>query len=142
MQLRILVFDQDKSLRELLGRYLTLLGHDVHEFKAPSACPLYNNLGNENCSCSKETPCGDVVIMDMRMPQITGFDFLQWQRRRGCKAIDANKAIMSTSVNQQIEEAMAIFGCHHIVKPFRLLEIKSWVEECASRTLNSSKQQS
>ena len=133
MKLRILVFDPDTSLRELLQLYLQNLGHDVQAYREPHLCPLFTSLDNEQCCCPRESPCADIVFMDMRMPHISAFDFLQLQRRRGCKALDANKAVMSTSVTKAVKEAMAAFGCNHILKPFRLAEIRIWIEECASR---------
>jgi len=133
MNLRILVFDPDVSLQELLCLYLGNLGYDVQSYSDPRLCPLFANLDDEQCCCPQQSPCADVVFMDMRMPQISAFDFLQLQRRRGCKALDANKAVMSTSVTKPVKEAMAAFGCNHILKPFRLAEVKCWVEECSTR---------
>lgn len=138
MKLRILVFDPDVALRELLEMYLSKMGHDVQAFADPTVCPLFQNISNENCRCSREVPCGDVVMMNMRMPQINALDFLRLQRRRGCKALDVNKAVMSTSVTKEVAEAMAILGCHHLAKPFRLADVRKWVEECSARISKSS----
>jgi len=73
----------------------------------------------------------------MEMPKVCAFDFLQLQKRRGCKVLVKNKAVMSTGVAKEVKDAMMIFGCHHIVKPFRLSEIGKWVEECSERIKES-----
>ncbi|NJC88574.1 MAG: response regulator [Desulfuromonas sp.] len=134
MKLKILVFDPEHSLRELLRTYLNRQGHEVHAFRDPTVCPLYRNLLDEQCCCPQERPCADAVLIDIGMPNIDALDFLRLQRRRGCKALDANKAVMSASMTKPLEEAIETFGCHHIKKPFRLEEIKGWLEECAARS--------
>ena len=133
MKLRILIFDQDSSVRNLLRTYLSSHGHTVHTFPHPSACPLFHHLEDQGCRCPKAEPCGDVVLMEHCMPGINAFNFLQLQRERGCKALDVNKAVMSTSLPPVMKVALEKFGCHHIAKPFRLENIRRWVEECASR---------
>lgn len=131
--MKILVFDPDKSLRELLRIYLTRQGHEVMAFRDPVFCPLYGKLHDEGCCCPQASPCADVVIVDNRMPHVSAIDFFRLQRQRGCKALDANKAVMSASMSQQLEEMVAEFGCHYIKKPFKLSRIKSWLDSCLAR---------
>lgn len=133
MKLKILVFDEEESLRELLKIYLTKLGHEVMAFRDPTVCPLYRNLLDEQCRCVKEQPCADAILIDIDMPNINALDFLKLQRRRGCKALEANKAVMSTGLTEELEDAIEQYGCYHISKPFRLKEIISWVEGCKAR---------
>lgn len=137
--MKILVFDPDNSLRELLRIYLSGHGHEVLAFRDPTVCPLYANLHDEACFCPQDAPCGDVVIIDNKMPHISAIDFLRTQRRRGCKALDANKAVMSASMTRQLEAELAEFGCHHIRKPFQLSRIKEWVDECLGRIILSGR---
>lgn len=133
MKLKILIFDQQCGLRELLKTFLSHQGHEILAFQDPTVCPLYRKLLDEQCCCPKESPCADVILADIDMPNINALDFLKLQRRRGCKALDANKAVMSVRMTSALAAAIAEFGCHHIVKPFRLGEIKQWVEECRAR---------
>lgn len=131
--MKILVFEPEKSLRELLRIYLAGHGHEVLAFKDPTVCPLYKNLQDDHCCCPSGSACGDVIIIDNRMPYISAIDFLKLQRRRGCKALDANKAVMSASMTRQLEETIVEFGCHHIKKPFQLGRIAAWVNDCRRR---------
>lgn len=133
MKLKILVFDQRQVVRDLLEFYLSRLGHEVMTFSDPTVCPLYRNLLNEQCCCTKETPCADAVLIDINMPNINALDFLKLQRRRGCKALEANKALMSAGMTEALEKAIEEYGCHHIEKPFRLEEIRGWIKGCAER---------
>jgi DNA-binding response OmpR family regulator len=133
--MKILVFEPENSLRELLRIYLAGYGHEVLAFRDPTVCPLYANLKDEVCCCPKDAPCGDVVIIDNKMPFISAIDFLKLQRRRGCKALDANKAVMSASMTRQLESDLAEFGCHHIRKPFQLSQVRAWIDECQKRII-------
>lgn len=133
MKLKILVFDPDLGLRELLKVYLAGQGHEVFAFSEATVCPLYRNLKDENCRCTQEKPCADAILVDIHMPHINAIDFLKLLRHRGCKALDANKAVMSTSMTKPLETAIAEFGCHHIRKPFHLGDIKTWVDDCKAR---------
>lgn len=133
MKLKILIFDPDLGLRELLKVYLAGQGHEVQAYQDVTVCPLFRNLHDEHCHCSQQRPCADAVLMDIRMPHINAIDFLKLQRQRGCKAVDANKAIMSASMTKALEATIEAFGCHHIRKPFHLADIKNWIETCAAR---------
>jgi len=133
MKLKVLVFDSENSLRELLRIFLTRQGYEVQIYRDPLICPLYRNLLNEQCCCPRESPCADVVMIDIDMPNISALDFLKLQRKRGCKTLDANKAIMSDRQSTVLDRAVTEFGCHYLTKPFRLGEIKRWIEECAVR---------
>ena len=135
MALRILIIDQDAAVRGLLRTYLGSHGHTVHTFPDPSVCPLFQHLDDQSCCCPKDEPCGDVVLIDHCMPVINAFSFLQLQRARGCKVLDANKAVMSTSQTAVMQAAMQEFGCHYIAKPFRLEAVGRWIEECAERAI-------
>jgi DNA-binding response OmpR family regulator len=133
MKLRILVFDQEHSLRELLKTFLKQYGHEVSVYSDPTVCPLYQKLTDESCCCPRERACADAMLVDINTPRINAFEFFKLQRSRGCKALDANKAVMSAYLTSALDQAMTEFGCHHIGKPFRLREIREWIDECAAR---------
>lgn len=133
MKLRILVFDMEHGLRELLKTFLKHEGHEVLAYSDPTACPLYASLLDDSCCCPNDRPCADAVLADIDTPKINALEFLKLQRRRGCKTPDANKAVMSAHLSSALDQAIAEFGCHHIGKPFRLHEIRKWVKECAER---------
>lgn len=133
MKLKILVFDPDLGLRELLKTYLSGQGHEVFAFEDVASCPLYRNLKGGSCRCDREQSCADAILVDIHMPHINTIDFLKLQRHRGCKAIDANKAVMSAGMTKSIETLIKELGCHHIKKPFRLADIKGWIDGCVAR---------
>lgn len=131
-KLRILVFDDDPAISILLKKLLTNMGHDVRTYPDPTACPTYKN---PHCECSQEHPCADVILSDFMMPNMNGIEFFEHQRKRGCKALDANKAIISAAASPEQQAAFKRLGCHYIKKPFRIAQIQDWLAECAQRVM-------
>ena len=128
--LRIHIIDDDPAISLLLVKILTSLGHQVTTFSDPTACPLYTSPA---CECPQNFPCADVIISDIMMPNMNGIDFFTLQRKRGCKALDANKALMSAAILPQQQDAIETLGCHFIKKPFYISDVKQWLKECAER---------
>jgi len=139
MKLKILVIDQEQSLRQLLKTFLSQQGHEVEVYSDPTNCPLYGTMLNETCCCPSERPCADVVFADIDTPRINAVEFLKLQRSRGCKMLDANKAIMSSHLTGALDRAIAALDCHYIGKPFRLAEIRKWLQECVERLAEARK---
>lgn len=133
MKLKVQVYVPDLGLRELLKVYLAGQGHEVFAFRDVSVCPLYRNLNDESCRCAREQPCTDALIVDIHQSHVNVIEFLKLQRQRGCKTIDANKAVLSAGMTKPLEKAIREFGCHHIKKPFHLDDIKSWLDGCKTR---------
>jgi len=130
-KLRIIVIDDDPAITTLLKTVISGLGHHVLTFPNPTACSVYKK---PECKCPQDFPCADVVIADIMMPQVSGIDFFKLLKRRGCKALDANKALMSAAITTAQEQSVEELGCHFISKPFNLHEVKKWLSECAERT--------
>lgn len=131
-KLKVLVFEDDPSMSNLFGMMLQGCGYDVSIFPDPTACQVYRN---QKCDCPMDSPCADAIITDISMPNMTGIELLRLQRKRGCKALDANKALMSAADTPLHREAIEELGCHFFRKPFKMSEIKQWLEECSERSL-------
>jgi CheY-like chemotaxis protein len=130
-KLRIIIFEDDSALASLLKHVLMQKGHDVLVFPDPTACPVYTV---HETVCQRKTPCADVIISDHMMPNMSGIDFFKLQRKRGCKALDANKALITgAAISDYMKHAVDELGCHFIKKPFKVAKIVEWVGECAER---------
>lgn len=126
MRLRIIIFEDDPLSRELLLRSIGQLGHEVLAFPDPLACPLYTR---DDCSCSQQHPCGDLLISDNRMPRMTGLEFVRRQAEQGCKGAAVNKALISGAwTDAQRLEAQRL-GCKILGKPFSPTELLAWIRE-------------
>ena len=131
-KLRIIIIDDDPAINLLLKTTLTLRGHHVLTFLDPTACPCLV-LKKEICFCPQEFPCADIVISDIVMSDISGIDFFKRQREVGCKTPDVNKALISGTAYEEHSDVVEELGCNFFKKPFKVVEIVKWIEECAKR---------
>jgi two-component system response regulator PilR (NtrC family) len=113
---RILVADDERSLRELLAIVLRREGHDV----------LLAESGEAALAALKRGPL-DLLISDIKMPDMSGVEVL-----RAAKAADASlPAIMMTAYasTETAVEAMRLGACDYLIKPFDVDELKLKVRE-------------
>ncbi|MBI5020219.1 MAG: response regulator [Ignavibacteriales bacterium] len=67
---KILVVDDDRQLREILASELTEQGYDIREASSGyEAIPLAYGIAFK------------LIILDLKMPYIDGFDFLKFSKR-------------------------------------------------------------
>jgi len=64
---------------------------------------------------------------------MNGIELLRLQRKCGCKALNANKALMSAITTDKQQAAVEELGCHFFQKPFKLAEVEQWISDCAKR---------
>ncbi len=125
MKLRAIVLDDDDAINALVSNILRKRGYEVYASSEPFLSQVYMGSG---CSCSVGHTCTDIIITDNNMPNMSGLEFLERQKRMGCKV--QNTAVMSGSwTKEEIEHAKKL-GCHVFNKPFKIDEIKKWLNEC------------
>ncbi len=113
---RILVVDDERSLRELLAIVLRREGHEV----------LLAENGRMALAALSRGPV-DLLISDIKMPDMSGVDVL-----RAAKGHDPGlSAIMMTAFasTETAVEAMRLGACDYLVKPFDVDELKLKVRE-------------
>ncbi len=113
---RILVVDDERSMRELLAIVLKREGHDV----------LTAEDGKSAIATLEREPV-DLLICDIKMPDMNGVEVL-----RAAKGIDQDMvAIMVTAFasTQTAVEAMRLGACDYLSKPFDVDELKMKVRE-------------
>ncbi len=131
MKLRIIVLDMDDDIRELVTLIAQKKGHEVLALPEPIVCPLYSDL---DCCCSQNSACGDVMIISNRMAKMSGLKLIKKQLDGGCKGAVQNKLVLSTSTRKSREFSFANeLGCKVLMKPFKVSEISSWIDECEKR---------
>ncbi len=125
---RVIVYDDDSMLLDLLTAFLSGLGCEVLTFNEPKPCPIYE----VSCDvCHK--PCSDIVITDYQMPKMTGLEMLRLQAQRGCWVDARNKAIMSGGLNGEEQKRVRELGFKFLSKPFPMTELIVWIDECKKR---------
>ncbi len=121
---RVLIFDDDELVRELLGAICERRGYEVVTFANPGICPLN---AEHDCPCGPEEVCADVIFSDLQMPVVKGVDFLEALLGKGCHC----KHIALVSGSCECEEVARArrLGLKFIPKPFRPREIEQWLDE-------------
>ena len=113
---RILVVDDERSMRELLAIVLQREGYDV--VCAENGRAALDVLGRRPI---------DLLISDIKMPDMSGVDLL-----RAAKEADVSiAAIMMTAFasTETAVEAMRLGACDYLIKPFDVDELKLKVRE-------------
>ncbi len=128
--MKVIVFDDNELVLEVITHFIRMKGHDVHGFPDPTACPLY---ATPDCTCPEERPCTDVLLTDNAMPVMTGLQFIGQQELKGCKGATKNKAVMAGSWTLEELDLAEQMGCRVFTKPVDLMVLNDWLEECRKR---------
>ena len=128
VKIRAFIFDDDEIIRTMLGRLLMRRGYEVFTYTDPGGSSLYLR---GPCPCLGDRACGDIILSDINMLQVSGLAFMENQVKWGCKL--RNWALMSGVVTP-VEIAFAQrLGCHLFRKPFTLAEMQQWLEACEQK---------
>lgn len=125
MRYRLLILEDNDTIRSALCEFFNGLGYEVVAFPNPSICPLN---AKQFCDCPLEHACSDIIISDINMPEIKGIDFIIDMKRKGCKV--NNIAIMSGDWTAEAIEEAGKIGVKIIEKPFELGVIENWLNKC------------
>ena len=120
-QVKLLIIDDDAHLRESLAEVLELDG-----FECTQAGDAHKGID----SAVETNP--DVVIMDIQLPDSSGFQICQDLRKRSKKTI----LIMMTGRFLSAEEKKQGFELgadEYITKPFDLAELSARIKQLLSR---------
>lgn len=118
---RILVVDDDESIRFLLRAVLEFQGYDVIEAEN----------GYEGLLCYQAEPA-DLVITDMQMPVMDGLELLMELQRTFPRV-----KVIAISGGRRTLEVARTFTPHTFEKPFSLEEVLDTVHELAAAAMPS-----
>ncbi len=124
MTANILLLEDDIQLSDTVKQFLEFKGYVVYV--------AYDGLQAEDIAYEKHI---DLMLLDVKVPQISGFDFLKNIRAEGIQT----PAIFITSLNavEDVEKGFAL-GCDdYIRKPFALKELLVRVESLLKRTFGT-----
>ncbi len=127
MKVRAIVLDDNNTVRTVISDILKDRGYEVFNSSEPTFSPVYLD---SKCPCSGEYLCANIVITDINMPNMSGLEFIEYQKSMGCKI--QNIAVMSGKWSDEEREHAKKLGCYTINKPFKISEIKKWLDACES----------
>ena len=126
-KLRIVLLDDNETLRGILSEVLVSRGHEVFSFSSPAICPLQSI---PECRCKANQTCTDVILSDLDMPKMTGLGFIENQKKKNCKC--RHVALMSGSWTDHDLRRAHELGCKTLAKPFPLEEFIEWLDKIES----------
>jgi DNA-binding response OmpR family regulator len=118
----ILVIEDDLDVAEMLDTYFHLQGYQVKTV----------NWGKDGLKSAKED-CPDLVILDIRLPDIDGFEVAE--RLRGNRSTAAVPIIFLTEKRQREDRlrGLEVGGDDYITKPFDIQELRLRVRNALLR---------
>lgn len=130
MATRILVFEDDDCIRQLLCLTLRRKGYEIFDFPSPVTCAL---VTENRCLCPHRDACADIVLTDMNMPCMTGLELIRHQLDHHCKCPPQNKAVISAELTLKQEREVAGLGCGYFRKPVDMPKLLAWIAACEHR---------
>jgi DNA-binding NtrC family response regulator len=125
MKYRVLIFEDNDTLRSILYQFIGGLGYEVFTFTDPSLCPLHKK---KFCDIPNKSTCSDIIISGFNMPKVNGTEFIKDMWKKGCKV--NNFAIMSGNVTPEAVEEFEKLGGKIFRKPFDFEDLKDWLKNC------------
>ena len=95
-KLRIILLDDNDGVRNFLSEVLTDRGYEVFSFSNPAICPLQVL---PECRFGPNQTCTDIIVSDLDMPDMTGLEFIENQKKKNCKC--QHVVLMSGSWTEQ-----------------------------------------
>lgn len=128
MRPRVLIFEDNDILRSTLQYILSERGYEVFAFSSPKGCPVSES---DNHICHADHACADIIISDVSMPTKTGLEFIKERQQKGCKV--KYRALMSGDWTDSDLKIARELGCHIFKKPFDLIKMFKWLEDCVNK---------
>ena len=125
---RILIFEDDESIRKILWHFFDHRGYEVFTFPHPRSCPICDI---SKCTCPTSESCADFIITDLNMPFMEGIDFIEQQISKGCKV--KNLALMSGDLSGPVMERADELGVKVFPKPFKIADMERWVIDAEAK---------
>jgi CheY-like chemotaxis protein len=121
--LRVLVVDDEESVRRAVVRYLTRRGHEVREAgEGAEALRLVDQADSAY----------DVILSDLRMPGVSGGAFLAELRKRSGSS--ARLMVMTgDAASSDAADILEAMNVPVIIKPFELAELARMIESAEER---------
>jgi CheY-like chemotaxis protein len=134
----VLVADDDQNDVFFLRRAFDKAGlpYPVHDVRDGQEAIDYLS-GSAHFQDRSQFPLPDLLLLDLKMPRMSGFDVLRWLESRN-DLKDLPVVVLSSS-NQpsDIEKAQALGADDYLVKPTHFDELMDLARKITSRWLNS-----
>lgn len=118
--MRVLIIDDSRAIRVMLGRMLTDLGHEVEQ--AADGREALDHLER----CGSDLP--DLILVDWNMPVMDGYSFLKEVRGRGDLRALTMMMVTTEVESEQMVRALAAGANEYLMKPFAKEDLLAKIE--------------
>ena len=115
---RALVIDDDRAIRSLAGTVLRRGGFIVDDA----------TNGRDAFALVRTGTFYDVIVLDLMMPDMNGFEFIDELRSLDARALD--RIVVITASVHLARRGMPEDICHVLLKPFDLADFQAAVTKC------------
>ncbi len=131
---RVILLDDNEEIRSVLSKILATRRYEIFAFSNPAICSL--QIVPE-CRCNANQTCTDIIVSDIDMPNMTGLDFIENQKKKNCKC----KHIVLMSCNWAEQDLLRAqeLDCKTFPKPFPFQEFYEWLDE-VERSIESTRE--
>lgn len=126
----ILLIERSDDFRNLLKEFLELDGHHVTAVADPEDCPVYRRPDQP---CPMDCPCGDAMLIDQHLKNMSGLEYIELQLDRGCVLSNRNKVLMAASWKHDEVDRAVKLGCTVWTKPVHLPDLRAWLKDIEKR---------
>jgi CheY-like chemotaxis protein len=124
-KLVILAAEDDPNDLELLRHVIGETGVEVNFQSADDGEQLVNYLKGEGKFSDRDAyPVPDIVVLDLKMPRMNGFEVLQWLRQEPGLARIPTVVLSGSGLESDIEEAYRLGANTYFTKPGQLAELR------------------
>jgi len=121
-QARVLIVEDDKGIRDILQLALESSGY-----------PVRVAINGSDALEALEREPADVIVLDVRMPVMDGFEFARRYGARGGRA----RLVVLTAVQEMAQAKSEFAGARAIEKPFDLDRLLDAVADAAGARTDS-----
>jgi CheY-like chemotaxis protein len=124
-KLVILAAEDDPNDLELLRHVVAENGVAVNFQSADDGEQLIHYLRGEGTFADRDRhPIPDIVVLDLKMPRMNGFEVLQWLRQEPGLARIPTIVLSGSGLESDIEEAYRLGANTYFTKPGQLAELR------------------
>ncbi len=128
MRPRILIFEDNYTLRSTLKYILNERSYEVFTFSDPRMCPIYDSI---NHKCPVDHACVDIIISNVNMPSKTGLELIKDRQQKGCKV--KYRVLMSGDWTDSDLKYAQDLGCHIFHMPVDIRKMLKWLDDCVEK---------
>ena len=126
---KILIADDDSDFVLLLRTAFEYAGVQTGIASVPDGAEAIRYLNGEGLyEDRREYPIPDFILLDLRLPRLSGFEVLRWIRRSPEWADLPVIILTGTYLRSEAEEALAEGASEFLVKPFDFLALTRMAE--------------